>query len=374
MGIFTFLFFLLLVFLASALLSILYIIFFYLRIWLHKTIDPIPPLDKPPISIIICAQNEYNNLLVLLPILLSQDYPEFEVILVDDGSTDDTTFNLAEMIHQNPNLHIIELTEFVKNKQGKKFALMMGLKGAKYDHVLLSDADCLPASNQWINLMQRNFTGPVEIVLGFAPYRKRPGLLNWLIRYETFITASNYLSFALAKIPYMGVGRNLAYHKHLFFDNKGFSSHIHLMSGDDDLFINQVANSKNTAIEIHPDSFTYSEPKTSFFDYFHQKSRHLSVGKYYKSNHKFLLTLGPVLNLIFYVSFLILCILKYKMTIVLSVFAFRILVSWIVYYGNSRKLKDPGLGILSPILDIFYHIYLCTMTFMGLFYKAKTWK
>ena len=328
-----------------------------------------------PISIIVCAQNEYKNLLSLLPLLLGQNYAgEFEVILVDDGSTDDTTFLLQDFAKENPKLHIIELTESVKNKQGKKFALMMGIKGAKYDHVLLTDADCIPASEHWLQSMSEGFGPEKEIVLGYSPYSKRPGILNLFIRYETFMTASTYLSFALAKIPYMGVGRNLAYHKHLFFDNKGFSSHIHLMSGDDDLFINQVANRTNTQISIKPESFTYSNPKESFLDYFHQKTRHLSVGRYYKPFHKFLLGLNPLSIILIYLSFITLILRHFYGEWVIGVFAFYIIVYWIIFYLNSKKLKDPILGILSPFLNFFYYLYLLIMSFVGLFYKAKTWK
>jgi len=363
-----------LVFCLSALVSILLVLVFPLRLSIYKRVQQKDEVDKPPVSMIICAQNEYRNLLELLPLLFEQDYPEFEVILVDDGSTDDTTFLLQDFVKSEPRLHIIELTESVKNKQGKKFALMMGLKGAKYDHVLLTDADCRPASKLWIQKMVRGFSKEKEIVLGFSPYQKYGGFLNLFIRFETFMTASNYFSFALAKVPYMGVGRNLSYHKHLFFDNKGFSSHIHLMSGDDDLFINQVANSSNTAIELDPDTFVYSKPKRSFSDYLHQKTRHLSVGKFYKPLHKNLLTLPIVFNFIVFLSFTVLMVLHQYFLVSVGIFSFYILLVWIIYYSISRKLRDPILGIAFPFLWILYHLYLLGMSFSGLFYKAKTWK
>jgi len=354
-------------------ISLVFLFFFQTRLALYKEPSS-SEIQFRPVSIIICAQNEYKNLLVLLPKLFEQDYPQFEVILVDDGSTDDTTFLLQDYVKTEPRLHIIELSESVKNKQGKKFALMMGLKGAKYDHVLLTDADCIPSSNYWISKMQESFTTEKEIVLGYSPYEKRKGFLNLFIRFETFMTGSQYLSFALAKIPYMGVGRNLSYHKHLFFDNKGFSSHIHLMSGDDDLFINQVADSKNTTININPDTFMISQPKMSFGDYLHQKSRHLSVGKFYKSNHKFLLTLPVLSTFLLFISFVILMILPGERILSLCIFGSFIVIQWLIYYSVSRKLGDPLLGILFPLLYLLYHLYLVWMSFSGLFYKTKTWK
>jgi glycosyltransferase involved in cell wall biosynthesis len=362
------------VFCASVFVSLVFLLFFQIRLAVYRPENSMGEGSSLPVSIIICAQNEYENLTILLPKIFEQDYPQFEVILVDDGSTDDTTFLLQSFVQSEPRLHIIELSESVKNKQGKKFALMMGLKGAKYDHVLLTDSDCIPASREWIRSMMKGFSSSREIVLGYSPYEKRPGFLNLFIRFETFMTGSQYLSFALAKIPYMGVGRNLAYHKHLFFDNKGFSSHIHLMSGDDDLFINQVADAKNTEINIDKESFMVSQPKISFGDYLHQKSRHLSVGKYYKSNHKFLLTLPVIATILEFISFVFLLFLPGNWLLVMGIFGTLTLIAWIIYYSISRKLGDPILGALFPALLLLYHLYLLGMSFSGLFYKTKSWK
>jgi len=327
-----------------------------------------------PVSVIICAQNENSNLQRLLPKILDQSYPEYEVIVVDDGSTDDTRYTLQDFQQRFPRLRSIELSEQVKNKQGKKFALMMGIKGAKYDRLLLTDADCEPSSNRWIELMQDRFSEKKTIVLGYSPYRRRLSFLNSLIRYETLITATNYLSFALANIPYMGVGRNLAYDKKLFFESKGFSSHIHIMSGDDDLFINKVANAVNTAIEIHPDSFIWSEPKKTPGEFFRQKMRHMSVGRYYKPLHKNLLAFHAVSTLLFYGCFVVLLVLRYKTEYVLGFFGFRLILQLVILGRISHKLASPELGVLSPFYDVIYHLYLMIFSVTGLVYKQKSWK
>ena len=361
-------------FLLFSLVSLFYYLYFYLRLaFLRQAVDESTE-QRLPITVIICAQNENQNLKRFLPSILDQDYPVFEVIVVDDGSTDDTRFTLQALQEKYANLRVIELSEMVKNKQGKKFALMMGIKGAKYDHVLLSDADCEPATDQWIKLMQTGFSNEKLIVLGYSPYIRKSGFLNLFIRYETFLTATNYFSYALAGLPYMGVGRNLAYHKRLFFESKGFSSHIHLMSGDDDLFINKVARAENTSVAVYQPSFTYSEPKLTYTDYFRQKMRHTSVGHFYRKIHKNLLTLNAVSTLGFYIFFVVLLALRFYPEWVLGVFAFRLAIQLILMGRIGKKLGSTELGILSPLIDIVYHLYLVFISVASVFYKQKTWK
>jgi hypothetical protein len=154
---------------------------------------------------------------------------------------------------------------------------------------LMTDADCRPASSHWITAMTSRVNEDKDIVLGFSPYFRQKGLLNWFIRCETFYAAVQYLSFTLAGMTYMGVGRNILYKRSVFFANKGFYTHKHVFGGDDDIFLNEVATSSNTTISIEEDSFVYSVPKTTWKDWFRQKRRHISVSRYYKPRNKALL-------------------------------------------------------------------------------------
>ena len=221
-----------------------------------------------PISVIISARNEAENLPRFLPAILNQDYPNFEVVVVNDCSVDQTPQILLDMSKNYPHLKLVTVVEHPRFKTGKKFALTMGIKAAANEHLLFTDADCAPASPHWIACMAANFTGETEIVLGYSPYLKTPGFLNAFTRFETLRTGINYLSAAIGRSAYMGIGRNLSYTKSLFFRCKGFASHLHIMAGDDDLFVNRNATPNNTAIEIHPDAFTFSESKQSLSSYY----------------------------------------------------------------------------------------------------------
>jgi glycosyltransferase involved in cell wall biosynthesis len=313
--------------------------------------------QQHPVSVIICARDEAGKLAKNLPGALVQTYPStHQVIVVNHNSQDDTRYLLDEFKKTFKGLHIVNLEYEAKGIQGKKYPLSMGIKEAKYEIVLLTDADCVPASEYWIQKMQDGYSNGIQVVLGYSPYRKTAGFLNKLIRFETFHTALQYLSFALAGIPYMGVGRNLSYKKELFFQSKGFSSINQVPGGDDDLFINKVARGQNTTIVIDPDTFTLSEPKTSFAEWMHQKTRHYSTSKFYKPKHKFLLGLYSTSFFFFYPLFFS-CLILFDWRFTLAVFGARFLFQALVYFKSMQKLQEKDLFPWWWLLDLWMFLY-----------------
>ena len=219
-----------------------------------------------PISVVICAKNEDENLTEFLPRVLTQDYPNFEVIVVNDCSWDNTENVIDEFAKIFPNLKKVSIKEDAYYKHGKKFAILVGIKATTHNKMVFIDADCYPASDQWLKEMAMGFGAPKEIVLGYGAYEKQKGFLNKLIRFDTFMIATNYLSAAIKGKAYMGVGRNLAYTRELFYKQKGFSNHYHINSGDDDLFVNHAATKDNVNVVIDKNAITYSLAKKTFRD------------------------------------------------------------------------------------------------------------
>lgn len=327
-----------------------------------------------PISVIIAARNEAANLQKYLPEILAQDYPDFEVIVVNDCSYDESEELLKEFLKNHSNLKVVDLKEDDKYKHGKKFAITLGIKAAKNEHLLFTDADCKPSSKHWIQHMQSHFHNGVEIVIGHSPFIKESTFLNYFSRFETFFTAFQYISFSLKKRTYMGVGRNMAYTKTLFFKNKGFASHMHVLSGDDDLFVNQAATHSNTAVCLHPDSYVYTDAKPTWTEYFQQKLRHYSAGKLYKTKDKLDLTLITLSNTFFYLAVILAFLLVVDYRIVLGVLGFKYLLTGIYYYRSMHRLEVKDLFWIFPILDILYFIVIPCWTLMALFTKQKKWK
>ncbi|HYF30328.1 MAG TPA: glycosyltransferase [Chitinophagaceae bacterium] len=346
--------------------------------WFFRRISFFNPPQKAksqthPVSVIVCARDEAANLVKNLPGVLVQTYPTtHEVIVVNDNSVDESKYVIAELQKTFKNLQHVPLTHEAKGIPGKKYPLSIGIKEAKHEIVLLTDADCVPATEFWIQKMQDAYDDGIEVVIGYGAYHKKQGMLNKLIRFETFQSALQFLSFALAGIPYMGVGRNLSYKKGLFFKVKGFSSMNHIPSGDDDLFINKVANKRNTAIVIDKDATILSEPKKTFGDWFRQKTRHFSTARFYKPLHKFLLGLYTLSQFLFYPAF-IGSLLLYDWRFAAGVFVLRMISYFTIYTKALKKLDETDLTAWLLLLDIWQFFYY--IIFAPALWKKprKTW-
>jgi cellulose synthase/poly-beta-1,6-N-acetylglucosamine synthase-like glycosyltransferase len=369
------------------LVQLLYQLFMFMRVSLHKPTENKRNDQLQPVTVIISARNEYDNLERHLPHILEQDYPQFEVIVVNDCSWDQTGTLLERLQAQYSHLKIVTIHEQEKYPTGKKFALTLAIKSATHDLLLFTDADCMPVGRNWIKNMASNFSSKTQIVLGYSPYRKSGGLLNMFIRFETFMTGLLYMSFAMSKDAYMGVGRNLAYRRSLFFSVKGFANHNHMISGDDDLFVNETADGDNVAVELRKDSFMISEPKKTIEEWRRQKSRHMSTGKMYKGRHKFWLSLFSISHILFYV-FLPACLVMLIfygdiekpiipminfVSAILGIYLMRGLIMTVIYYPAMKKMNDNTLALLLPLLDILYSFYLAIFGIIGIFSKPKTW-
>lgn len=327
-----------------------------------------------PVSVIICARNELDNLQQNLEPVLKQQYPEFQVVVVNDCSWDESGKYLEEIQPLYAHLKVVTINEQEKYRHGKKFALSLGIKAAKYELLLLTDADCRPVSQNWISRMVSRYEPSTEIVIGYGAYQKISGLLNKWIRMDTVFNAVQYLSFALANNAYMGVGRNLSYRKALFFKNKGFASHNHVMSGDDDLFINETATRTNTRVELHAESVTSSVPRKSFGSWLKQKKRHMSTGKYYKASHKFGLVTFFISLFLFYASLVALIIIGFQWEIILTAWLVRLLIQMIIFGRCMKKLSEFDIVWMVPFFDLAVVVLYPALSISNLLFKDKTWK
>jgi glycosyltransferase involved in cell wall biosynthesis len=356
------------------LIQLMYWLFQYSGVGFTRRKEAAPAV-LPKVSVIICARNELKNLRSFLPSVLDQQYaPGYQVVVVNDCSWDESAKYLEELEDAYPHLKVVTLREQEKYQHGKKFALTLGIKGAEHEHLLFTDADCKPVGPDWITSMMAGYTPGKEIVIGYGAYLKESGLLNKWIRFDTAMNALLYLSRAMKGKAYMGVGRNMGYVKSLFFRNKGFASHYHLMSGDDDLFVNETANRNNTAVVLSPASFTYSKPKTSFGHWFWQKKRHMSSGTHYHNRDRRLIGMYFTSQVFFWLFVIITLILKLYPELVVSMVATRLAVQMIICWKGFKKLGETDLLPFVPFFDLAITFLYPVLAVTNLFIKTKSWK
>lgn len=327
-----------------------------------------------PVSVIVCAHDEEENIRELVPILLGQDHPEFEVIIVEDRCNDETFDYLLQATREHPRLRMVRVANKPDHISGKKFALTLGIKAAKYDWVLLTDADCRPEGTQWIKSMTSVYDSSTEIVLGFSPYKERPGLLNSFIRFESLYTGIQYIAMAILGRPYMGVGRNLSYTKALFLRNKGFNSHLEVMGGDDDLFINQNSTKQNTRICVGRETVMISKPKLTWRDFFHQKLRHLSVGRHYRAADKLVLGVFVVTGLLTWFFVFPMLFLSPWLYVLAALFVLRTGLQVALFASASGKLGAHFEAWKTPFLDFIFAFYYLVTGLRALVVKRIRWK
>ncbi|MGB8490464.1 MAG: glycosyltransferase [Bacteroidales bacterium] len=335
----------------SAIVQIFYYLYFYLSAGRFRHQETGNDF-KGPVSVIICARNEEENLRKFLPAVLEQDYPEFEVIVVNDCSEDNSFEVLGGFLKKYPNLKVSNIVKDPKFTHNKKFAQFIGIKASANELLLFTDADCYPESGQWIRNMVSHFDDNTSFVLGYGGYIGLKGFLNKYIRSDSMTIAMQYMGLALRGIPYMGIGRNLAYRRSLFFGTKGFAGHNQLASGDDDLFVNAHASAANTAVEFRKESHTRSLPAATAEEWLKQKKRHFTTARYYKQADKLILAAEPFSRVLFYGLFAVLVSALFLWPVVVGIFAVRLIIQVIVVNMSQKRFNEPGILLYVLLFDI----------------------
>jgi glycosyltransferase involved in cell wall biosynthesis len=361
------------IFIGLAVIQLVYYLFVFGQFAFAKA-QKITP-KRIPISVIVCAKNEEENVAKYIPLLAEQNYPDFEIVLIDDASGDNTLEIFEQFEKQYSNIRLVKVENNEAFWGNKKYALTLGIKAAKKEYLLFTNADCYPTSKDWITAMSSQFSKQKTIVLGYGKYEKvANSFVNKIIRFENVVNTIQYFSWAKLGQPYMGLGRNMAYKKEEFFNVNGFIDHMQIRTGDDELFINQAANGKNTTIAYTPESFSISKPKTSFSEFFNQKRKQIATANYFKSIDQFRLGIFYGSQLLFLLVAIFLLAFQFEWIIVLSLIVARYVIAWIVVGFSAGKLKENDIKFWFPIVEIVLIFTQVNAYFTNLFSKPINWK
>ncbi len=353
-------------------LSACILLFYWLKIFskIYKVDqNQIDDSFRYPLSIIIAAKNEAGNIVNCLSSILNQDYPAFEIIVVDDHSKDKTKELISSL-----NSDKVKLFSSPNKCNGKKQAIAFGITNANYDHFVFTDADCVPSSINWLSVINSSFLKGNNIVLGYGRFNKSNSILNRMIRYESLLTVIHYYSFTLNNDPYMGVGRNLAYSRELYESSISTKNHEEILSGDDDLFVNQNSERLKAGILLSMKAQTFSEPEPTIKSYFYQKRRQLIAGNYYKPKHRLLLAIYGISQLLFTSTLIGLVLFSQQIILTFSIFGFVQLIQLYIFIRICKILGDKDLIYWKPFLEGLY-IYIITIIGISTWvWKVDRWK
>lgn len=350
---------------------------YYRRAAFAKQDNAAPVTHLPPLSVVICARNEAENLAMFLPDVLRQDYPSFEVVVVNDCSEDGTDDVLGSLMKQYPHLKVSMIQKDPGFRHAKKLAMLIGIKASKNDLLVFTDADCRPASPRWLReVSAAALRENTDIVIGYGGYMPGKGLLNRYIRYETMFIAMQFFGMALAGKPYMGVGRNLAYRKTFFFEKGGFGPHNHIISGDDDLFVNRNSTPDNCSVMMTKDSFTHSVAARTITEWAKQKRRHLTAAAYYKNSDKLRLFLEPFSRVAWYGLLITMLVMLASWPVVLFLALARFTMRAVILRKTASRFNERNLWFISLFFDILAP-FLTALLYLTNRRKGKsreTWK
>ena len=339
---------------------------------IRKKANPQPNASSDPVSVIVAARNEYHNLKILIPALLNQEYHNFEIVIALDRCSDDSE-KLTNEYTSIPNLRFININELPDSFSGKKYALTRAIEDSNHELLVFTDADCIPASTKWLQIVTSSYKVSTQIVIGYGPYTQAPGSINLFVRYETILSALQYLTFSRLGMPFMGVGRNMSYRKSFFQHKNGFDQFSGIIGGDDDLFVSHHATRNNINSYYSKESHVFSKAKDNWKSLFLQKKRHLSVGKYYRKKHQVILGLLGATQIMFWLTFAILAILKVSLPVLIGCLVVRYTFLILFFTKGTKVLEENFTWLWIPVLDIIHTLFLLIMGPLGFFTKRVKW-
>ena len=335
--------------------------------------------QQPPVTVIITTRDQETILAKQLPLILEQEYPEFQVVVVNDASSDDTDELLKQLALQYPHLYHTFIPEGVQSISTKKMALTVGIKAAKYDFLLFTEANCLPSGTHWIASMMQQFTPGTSIVLSYSRYETIKGVFKKIIAYDNLFQGMRYLGLAAVKRPYMGIGRNLGYRKELFFNQKGFASHLNLFSGEDDLFISDVAKGSNTRVEVSPAAIMNIVTEDVKSHWKEARINQIYTSSYYKPMAKFRTGMEIFSRYAFYALFitiLVFSLVNWNLSLLIMdgvLFLFRFIVQMVIINRTAKTLNDKRFYISILFFDLLLPFYVLLLRFDKMFHRRKSY-
>lgn len=330
-----------------------------------------PSETLPAVSVVIATKNEEFFLKENLGLFLEQDYPEFEVIVVNDASTDDTQYVLKAFSKLYPRLNVVNIVENVNKFKGRKFPISLGVKAAKHDRIILAGADCVPSGFDWLKSIVGGFSGGKELVLGYVALSNAKSLAGKIMQYDNVTTTMNYMGLGLSGLAYRGNGKNLAFSKNLFFSVGGFTKHYNYTLGEDDIFVSQVATRRNTTVVLSKESVLSCSAKKKYRTWKDEKKRRLSIHKFRGIFPRTLLSTVPLTTFLIYIGVIISALCAFPYQYLIAALAIKFIIQTVAYLKACRHLNVKAIFLFAPLFELYFLLFDAKMRLIAIFSKRR---
>lgn len=321
------------------------------------------------ISIVICSKNNAEDLKENLPYFLEQDYPNYEVIVVNDGCVDDTDIVIKALQNKYDHLRTTRIPLDERFSHNKKLAQTIGIKGAKNENIIFSNPNCKPASKLWLQNLAKNWDKSVHI--GYSNFENQKKFGTNLLKNDILKRWTKAICFSSTGKTYYGNGNNMGYLKEDFFANKGFAKHSQFEAGYDHLMAYRLSKKSGSSTYISPESKVFLPTRNPFEIWANEQKYYYQSRKYISKKIKFLLDLDSTSHFFLYLSMVFCLIFTNLYLITALVFLTCIFIAGIRFKIISSNLKEENLFLSSYICGMIIPLWKVSYYFKSLIQRKR---
>ena len=341
------------------LLRLLHLFLFTGRVLFRKKVDN-NEAEKKPLSLILTIRNEEENLKNNLPKILSLENIDFEMVVVDDFSQDNSYLILGLLKDRYKRLTISALNQ--ETKFSTKLALNIAIKATNNKWILTVPVSLAEVAAEWLDYISQATNNEKNVVIGYSTVARSKGFYNRLTRIENYFSYLKSTGYILNGIPFVYSVENVAFQKEKYFEIGGFGQKVTEHYANLELVINSFIRKKTTAVLFNKESSIRKTEVVKRADYFDLLKKSIRIESHLSSSKRVILFLIEFGKLLFLPIAAFVIVLLPELWIILAGLMGFIFTPYLFIIKitqnrlNERKIFIPSLvyDLLMPYYKLFF--------------------